>query len=66
MAKPTITTRASKGAALTYTELDTNFSNIKDATITITGGATAVTADLNGTITLVAGTNVTITGNNGS
>jgi hypothetical protein len=64
MAKPTITTRAGKGAALTYTELDNNFSNIKDATITITGGSTAVTADLNGTITLVAGTNVTITGNN--
>jgi hypothetical protein len=64
MAKPAITTRATKGAALTYTELDDNFSNIKDATITITGGSTAVTADLNGTITLVAGTNVTITGNN--
>jgi hypothetical protein len=66
MAKPTITTRAGKGAALTYAELDTNFSNIKDATISITGGTggTAVTADLNGNITLVAGTNVTITGNN--
>jgi hypothetical protein len=66
MAKPAITTRAAKGAALTYTELDTNFSNIKDATISITGGATAVSADLNGNITLVAGTNVTITGNNTS
>lgn len=62
MAKPTITTRAGKGAALTYAELDTNFTNIKDATITITGGSTAVTADLNGNITLVAGSNVTITG----
>jgi len=66
MAKPAITTRAGKGAALTYTELDNNFSNIKDATITITGGSTAVSADLNGNITLVAGTNVTITGNNTS
>ena len=66
MAKPTITTRAGKGAALTYAELDNNFSNIKDATITITGGSTAVTADLNGNISLVAGTNVTITGNNTS
>jgi hypothetical protein len=66
MTKPSITTRAGKGAALTYTELDTNFTNIKDATITITGGSTAVSTDLNGTITLVAGTNVTITGNNGS
>jgi hypothetical protein len=66
MAKPTIVTRAGKGAALTYTELDNNFSNIKDATITIQGGTGGVnvTADLNGTITLVAGSNVTITGNN--
>jgi len=66
MTKPSITTRAGKGAALTYTELDNNFTNIKDATISITGGTggTAVTADLNGNITLVAGSNVTITGNN--
>jgi len=66
MAKPTITTRAGKGAALTYTELDNNFSNIKDATITIQGGTGGVnvTADLNGSITLVAGSNVTITGDN--
>lgn len=64
MAKPAITLRSTKGAALTYTELDNNFTNIKDATVTITGGSTAVTADLNGNITLVAGSNVTITGNN--
>lgn len=64
MAKPTITKRVTKGAALTYSELDTNFQNLADATVTITGGSTAVTADLNGNITLVAGTNVTITGNN--
>jgi hypothetical protein len=66
MAKPAITLRSTKGAALTYAELDTNFTNVKDATITLTGGSggTAVTADLNGTITLVAGSNVTITGNN--
>lgn len=66
MAKPTITKRVTKGAALTYSELDTNFQNLADATITLTAGSggTAVTADLNGTITLVAGTNVTITGDN--
>lgn len=64
MAKPAITKRVTKGAALTYSELDTNFQNIVDATVTITGGSTAVTADLNGNITLVAGTNVTITGDN--
>jgi hypothetical protein len=66
MAKPAITKRVTKAAALTYAELDTNFQNLADATVTLTGGSTAVTADLNGTITLVAGTNVTITGNNGS
>ena len=64
MAKPAITKRAVKAAALTYAELDTNFQNLADATLTVTGGSTAVTADLNGNITLVAGTNVTITGNN--
>lgn len=64
MAKPTIVKRTVKGAALTYTEHDDNFENLRNATITVTGGATQVTADLNGTITLVAGSNVTITGNN--
>lgn len=66
MAKPSITKRTTKGAALTYAELDQNFDNLRDATLTLTAGSggTAVTADLNGTITIVAGTNVTITGDN--
>jgi hypothetical protein len=64
MPKPSITKRSVKGAALTYNELDTNFQNLSDATLSLTGGSTAVTADLNGNITLVAGTNVTITGDN--
>jgi hypothetical protein len=64
MPKPSITKRSVKGAALTYSELDTNFQNLSDATLSLTGGSTAVTADLNGNITLVAGTNVTITGDN--
>lgn len=66
MAKPSITKRLTKSAALTYSELDTNFQNLADATVTLTAGTggTAVTSDLNGTITLVAGTNVTLTGNN--
>lgn len=68
MAKPSITLRDTKGSALTYAELDANFTNLKDATLTITAGSggTAVTADLNGTITLVAGTNITLSGNNTS
>ena len=66
MAKPAITKRTVKGAALTYAELDDNFQNIVDATLSLTAdsGGTAVTADLNGNITLVAGTGVTITGDN--
>lgn len=66
MAKPTITTRATKGSALTWTEGDANITNLRDATIAIKAGAggTDVVSDLNGTVTLVAGTNVTLTGDN--
>jgi hypothetical protein len=66
MTKPTIVTRAGKGSALTWTEGDTNLTNLRDATVTIKAdtGGTDVTSDLNGTVTLVAGTNVTITGDN--
>jgi hypothetical protein len=66
MAKPAITKRVTKGSALTYSELDTNFQNLTDATVTLTAGSggTAVSSDLNGNITLVAGTGVTLTGNN--
>lgn len=66
MAKPTITKRVTKNSPLTYNELDSNFQNIVDATISLTGdtGGTAVTADLNGNITLVAGSNITVTGDN--
>jgi hypothetical protein len=66
MAKPTITTRAGKGSPLTSTEVDTNFTNIKDATLTVKAGSggTDVVSDLNGIVTLVAGTNVTLSGDN--
>jgi hypothetical protein len=66
MAKPSITKRITKTAALTYSELDANFQNLADATLTVKAGTggTNVTADLNGTITLVAGTNITLTGDN--
>lgn len=66
MAKPSITKRTTKGAALTYSELDTNFQNLADATLTLTAGTggTQVVSDLNGNITLVAGTGITLTGNN--
>lgn len=68
MAKPSITKRTTKGAALTYAELDANFQNLTDATVSLTAGTagTQVTADLNGNITLVAGTGITLAGNNTS
>ena len=66
MAKPTIVARAGKGSALTWTEGDANVTNLRDATVTVKAGTggTDVVSDLNGTVTLVAGTNVTITGDN--
>lgn len=66
MAKPSVTLRSGKGSALTYSELDANFTNLKDATVTLKAGTggTDVSGDLNSTITLVAGSNVTLTGDN--
>ena len=66
MAKPAITKRVTKGSALTYAELDTNFDNLRDATVSLTAGTggTAVVSDLNGNITLVAGTGISLSGDN--
>jgi hypothetical protein len=66
MTKPAITKRIAKGSALTYEEQDTNFQNLADATVTLQAGTggTNVVSDLNGVITLVAGTNITLAGNN--
>lgn len=61
MAKPAITKRTVKGAALTYNELDTNFQNLADATISIDADGTVIALDLNDTVTLTPGTNVTFT-----
>jgi hypothetical protein len=57
MAKPTIVTRAGKGSALTWTEGDTNLTNLRDATITIAGDSgTSQALDLNDTLTVAGGT----------
>ena len=57
MAKPTIVTRAGKGSALTWTEGDTNLTNLRDATITIAGDSgSAQPLDLNDTLTVSGGT----------
>ena len=61
MAKPAITFRSTKGSPLTYTELDTNFDNLQDATIGFTVGGTNADIDLNSRLTVAAGDNVTLT-----
>jgi hypothetical protein len=66
MTKPAITKYSVKGSPLTTSELDTNFQNIVDATVSLTAGTggTAVSTDLNGTITLVAGSGISLSGDN--
>jgi hypothetical protein len=59
MAKPVITFRNTKAAALTYTELDTNLQNLRDATITVAGDTGSVVNDLNGSMTISGGTGLT-------
>ena len=63
MTKPVITSRTTKGTALTYSELDTNFSNLQNATISVTDGSNTKAFNLNDTITFTAGTNVTLSVN---
>lgn len=59
MAKPSVTLRNTKGSALTFTELDTNFQNLRDSTISIAGGDSSnIQLDLNDTLTLSAGSGV--------
>jgi hypothetical protein len=57
MAKPTIVTRAGKGSALTFNEGDANFTNLRDATISVAGDSgTTQSLDLNDTLTISGGT----------
>jgi hypothetical protein len=59
MTKPAITKRSVKGAALTYAELDTNFQNLDDATITVTGDSGTITNNLNDSFKISGGTGLT-------
>lgn len=59
MAKPTIVTRAGKGSALTFVEGDANFTNLRDATITVAGDSGTIVNDLNGSFTISGGTGLT-------
>lgn len=61
MAVPTIVTRAGKGSALTFTEADTNFTNLRDATLSVTDGSNSTALNLNDTLTFTAGSNMTVT-----
>lgn len=63
MAKPTIVTRAGKGSALTWTEGDTNLTNLRDATITVSDGTNSKAIDLNGTIQFTPGSNMGVSVN---
>ena len=60
MTKPVIVNRATKGLALTYTELDSNFSNLQNATINYTVGANTAQVDLNSALTFTAGTGISL------
>jgi hypothetical protein len=59
MTKPVIVKRATKGSALTYTELDNNFQNLDDATITVTGDTGTITNNLNDSFKISGGTGLT-------
>ena len=57
MTKPVIVTRLGKGSELTFQEGDDNFTNLRDATISVSGDSgTTQNIELNGTITVAGGT----------
>jgi len=59
MTKPVIVTRATLGRPLTRTELDNNFTNINNATVSVTGDTGTITNDLNGSFQISGGTATT-------
>jgi hypothetical protein len=60
MTKPVITNRVTQGTALTYQQLDTNFSNLQNATFGVTDGTNSHDFNLNDRITFTAGTNMSL------
>lgn len=61
MTKPVVNLRNTLGRALTFSELDANFTNLRDSAISIAGGdSSLIQLDLNDTFTISAGTNITI------
>lgn len=66
MATPTIVTRAGKGSALTHVEADANFTNLQNATISVTDGSNSTAIDLNGSITFSGTGGITVTEGSGT
>jgi len=66
MAVPTIVTRTTKGSALSFAEADANFTNLRDATLTVTDGSNSTALNLNDTITFTAGADISITESSGA
>jgi hypothetical protein len=60
MAKPVIVTRAGKGSKLTWGEGDANFTNLQNATFSISDGTNTINNDLNSILNLVAGSGVSL------
>jgi hypothetical protein len=66
MTKPTIVTRAGKGAPLSTTEGDSNFTNLRDATFSVLADGVTVSNELNSSFEIEAGSGITVSGNNTS
>lgn len=58
MTKPVIVTRANKGAPLTRTELDNNFNNLDNATISVAGDSGSISNNLNSTFNINGGNGI--------
>ena len=58
MTKPVIITRAGKGSALTWTEGDTNLTNLRDATISVAGDSGTINGGLNDTFHINGGNGI--------
>jgi len=66
LAKPSVTLRNTKASALTYNELDANFTNLRDAVVSFTDGTTQADVDLNGLLTFTAGTGISLSMDSGT
>ena len=61
MAKPALTLRSVKGAALTFNEMDTNLGNLANAVIQVSAGGTTSSIDLNSGFTVANTASITAT-----